>query len=239
MRRLRRMLDAGVIRRIGAVPNHYALGLPRQRHERLGRRGCPAARARAAGRRAALRHPLLPPAAPSAGLALQPVRHGARPRRATEVEAKVERDRGAARRRPAAATTCSSAPRILKKTGPAARGLRDGSIMFRLSQFMRELDRARRRSRHARAAGPGGDLEPDPALQPELHPLLLALGRCRLPGRAVDRRGLHGHGRPQGVPRAGADPLRRRAAAAPRHLRDLRRAPRPWASMSACPPTAR
>jgi DNA-binding Lrp family transcriptional regulator len=26
MRRLRRMLDAGVIRRIGAVPNHYALG---------------------------------------------------------------------------------------------------------------------------------------------------------------------------------------------------------------------
>jgi len=27
LRRLRRMLDAGVIRRIGAVPNHYALGV--------------------------------------------------------------------------------------------------------------------------------------------------------------------------------------------------------------------
>ena len=26
MRRLRRMLDSGIIRRIGAVPNHYALG---------------------------------------------------------------------------------------------------------------------------------------------------------------------------------------------------------------------
>ena len=27
MARLQRMLDAGIIRRIGAVPNHYALGL--------------------------------------------------------------------------------------------------------------------------------------------------------------------------------------------------------------------
>ncbi len=27
MRRMRRMLEAGIIRRIGAVPNHYALGL--------------------------------------------------------------------------------------------------------------------------------------------------------------------------------------------------------------------
>ena len=26
MRRLRAMLDAGIIRRIGAVPNHYAIG---------------------------------------------------------------------------------------------------------------------------------------------------------------------------------------------------------------------
>ena len=29
MRRMQRMLDSGVIRRIGAVPNHYALGLDR------------------------------------------------------------------------------------------------------------------------------------------------------------------------------------------------------------------
>ncbi len=48
MRRLRRMLDCGIIRRIGAVPNHYALGyrangmsvwdVPDERAGELGRR---------------------------------------------------------------------------------------------------------------------------------------------------------------------------------------------------------
>jgi DNA-binding Lrp family transcriptional regulator len=36
--RLAQMLEEGLIRRIGAVPNHYRLGFTRQRHERLGRR---------------------------------------------------------------------------------------------------------------------------------------------------------------------------------------------------------
>ena len=41
--------------------------------------------------------------------------------------------------------------------------------MFRLTQFMHELARRRRRSApSATPPGPGGDLEPDPALQPAL-----------------------------------------------------------------------
>jgi DNA-binding Lrp family transcriptional regulator len=35
--RLAQMLDEGLIRRIGAVPNHYRLGFTGQRHERVGR----------------------------------------------------------------------------------------------------------------------------------------------------------------------------------------------------------
>jgi DNA-binding Lrp family transcriptional regulator len=75
MRRLRAMLDAGIIRRIGAVPNHYAIGwtangmtvwnVDDDQVDTSGRRLAPR-----------FRHPLLSPPARAAGLALQPVRHG-------------------------------------------------------------------------------------------------------------------------------------------------------------------
>ena len=73
----------------------------------------------------------------------------------------------------------------------------------------------------ARSARAGGDLEPDPALHSDLQALLFAIGRQGLPRRAFHRGGLPGDGRPQGLPRAGADPLRRRTAIAAGHLRDL------------------
>ncbi len=78
MRRLRRMLANGVIRRIGVVPNHYALGylanamtvwdVPDERAQRLGRR---------VGE-LRLCQSLLPPATALAAMALQSLRHGAR-----------------------------------------------------------------------------------------------------------------------------------------------------------------
>ncbi len=89
----------GIIRRIGAVPNHYRLGYRRQRHVGLGRRrtsGSPSSASAVGALR--LRQPLLPPPAPPAGVALQPVRHGARqePRRG---RGPGGRDRRAAGRR--------------------------------------------------------------------------------------------------------------------------------------------
>ena len=98
--------------------------------------------------------------------------------------------------------------------------------MFRVSQFMQEIAAPTPLGPGAHAARAGGDLEPGPALQSHLQALLLDLGRRRLSGRARDGRGLLGDGRPEGLPGAGADPVGRRAAAAPRSLRHRASAPR-------------
>ena len=60
--------------------------------------------------------------------------------------------------------------------------------MFRLSHYLHELLRADAARPGASAAGAGGDLEPDPALQSDLQALLLDLGRRRFSRRTVDRR---------------------------------------------------
>ncbi len=78
MRRLQRMLDARIIRRIAAVPNHYRLGYVANGMT-VWDVDDEAALELGAGRRPArLRLPQLSQAAPSAALALQPVRHGPR-----------------------------------------------------------------------------------------------------------------------------------------------------------------
>ena len=52
----------------------------------------------------------------------------------------------------------------------------------------------------------GGDLEPDPPLQPHLPALLFHFRRQPVQGRVVDGEVFGGDGRPEGLPRAGADP---------------------------------
>jgi siroheme decarboxylase len=115
MARLRRMLDAGVIRRIGAVPNHYALGC---RANGMSVWDVPAARVRELGRKIGAldfvshcyHRPRHPPDWPYSLFAMV---HG---RDRAEVEAKVARiaallgdaDRGHA---------VLYSTRILKKTG--------------------------------------------------------------------------------------------------------------------------
>ena len=115
MRRLRRMLATGVIRRIGAVPNHYRLGWTENGMSVWDVEDDRAARARAQGRGAALRHPLLPPPAPAAALALQPVRHGPRPG-TRGGRGQGRGDRGSPGRRLPRPHVLNST-RILKKTG--------------------------------------------------------------------------------------------------------------------------
>ncbi len=78
MQRLSAMQDSGIIRRIGAVPNHYKLGyrfngmtvwnVPDEQNR------CTRPASRATG----ICQPLLPPPPASARMALQPVCHGAR-----------------------------------------------------------------------------------------------------------------------------------------------------------------
>ena len=212
MARLQRMQAAGVIRRIGAVPNHYALGyrgngmsvwdVPDDRVRTLGR---------AIGELDFVSHCYHRPRA-AARLAVQPVRHGARarPRRG--------RRQGAANRR--APRRCRSRLRgalqyahLEKK--PACELSRIYRIkanffffMFRISQYMQEIKSPTPLGRNA-AARAGGDLEPHPALQPHLQALLFDLGRQGFSRRAFDRGGLQGHGRSQGLRRAGADSLGR------------------------------
>ncbi len=95
--RLRRLLDAGAIRRIGAIPNHYALGLAANGMSVWDVADDAVAEIGARGRRARLRHPLLRAPAASAAVAVQSVRHGARPQRATRSRDKVAAHRRAGR----------------------------------------------------------------------------------------------------------------------------------------------
>ena len=79
MERINAMLADGRIRRIAAVPNHYRLGYVANG---MSVWDIPDEDIHAAGhgsRRTGFRQPLLPSAAGTAGLALQPVCHGARP----------------------------------------------------------------------------------------------------------------------------------------------------------------
>ena len=109
-----RMLDAGIIRRIGVVPNHYVLGY---RANGMSVWDVPDedSAGSAAGSAPWISLPRLSPAPPSPDVALQSVRHGARPQPG-RVEAKVAEiaeligpaDRG----HPVLYST-----RILKKTG--------------------------------------------------------------------------------------------------------------------------
>jgi hypothetical protein len=68
---------------------------------------------------------------------------------------------------------------------------RCGAAMFRISQFMQEIAASDAGRADAQAARPGGDLEPDPPLQPHLQALLFDFGRQGLSRRAVHRRGVH------------------------------------------------
>ena len=98
---LQRLQAEGAIRRIAAVPNHYRLGY---RHNGM-TVGCRRCRDRPSGRAdrcPALRQPLLSTATPR-GLALQPVRHGAR--------ARCQRHRGLPQPDPRAARQCLSRER--------------------------------------------------------------------------------------------------------------------------------
>ena len=70
MARMRRMLAAGIIRRIGAVPNHYRLGYRANGMSVWDVPDEQVVRARPQGRRPALRQPLLPAPAPAAPVAL-------------------------------------------------------------------------------------------------------------------------------------------------------------------------
>ena len=79
MERITAMLVDGRIRRIGVVPNHYRLGYVANG---MSVWDVPDDLVRAVGREVGetrYRQPLLPPTAAAAGLAVQPVRHGARP----------------------------------------------------------------------------------------------------------------------------------------------------------------
>ena len=108
------MLDSGVIRRIGVVPNHYALGYTANG---MSVWDVATTRGRARRERSARsnRDALLPAAAPAAGVAVQPVRDGARRARA-EVAAQVDTI-ATLLGTTAARTTCCIRTRILKKTG--------------------------------------------------------------------------------------------------------------------------
>ncbi len=192
MRRMRRLLDRGAIRRVAAVPNHYALGFRANgmsvwdvddtRVDELGAR-VGAARVRLA---------LLPAAARAARLVLQPVRDGARADAARGGRAGGD-DRGAPRGR-RAVVRHPVQHRDPEEVRHAARG--EGE-MFRVSQFMREIVDADAGRPAARSARPGRDLEPHPPLQPHVQALLLGVGRPRLPGRALDGGGVRGDGRPE------------------------------------------
>ena len=107
--RLAAMQARGVVRRIAAAPEPLRARDDRERHDRLGPRRRPRLRARGAGRRARLRQPRLPAPARAAGLALQPLRHGARPR-PRRGRGQARRDRGAARAGLPRATTSSTPP---------------------------------------------------------------------------------------------------------------------------------
>jgi DNA-binding Lrp family transcriptional regulator len=178
MARLRRLLESGVIRRIGAVPNHYALGytangmsvwdVPDERIDRAGRGGRPPA----------LRHPLLPSPARFAAVALQPVRHGARqePRRG---RGPGRADRRAARRRLPRPRRALQQPHPQEDRPAAHRRLTVSHLPVHAGNRPPDAARA-----EAQSARPGGDLEPDPPLQPDLQALLLDLRRQGLPRRA-------------------------------------------------------
>ena len=91
--------------------------------------------------------------------------------------------------------------------------------MFRLTQFLKEL-------KAPTPVRPRRD-PPGPVVIWNLirrcnlvQALLLDLADVDFPGE-LDRGGLPRHGRPRGGPRAGADPVRRRASVAPRHFRHL------------------
>ena len=98
---LQRLQAEGAIRRIAAVPNHYRLGY-RHNGMTVGCRRCRDRPSRRADRCPALRQPLLSTATPR-GLALQPVRHGAR--------ARCQRHRGLPQPDPRAARQCLSRER--------------------------------------------------------------------------------------------------------------------------------
>ena len=207
-----------MVRRIAAAPNHYALGmvangmtvwdLDDARASELGAR---------VGALDFVSHaylrPRVPPDWPYNLFAMV---HG---RDRAEVEAQARRDRGAARARLRAPRHPLLHPHPEEDRPAPGRGSR---LMFRLSEYMHDLvapEPAPPRRRRAAGTGQaGGDLEPDPALQPALPALLHRVGRRRLPGRADPRAGDGGARRPRGVPHPGADPLGRRAAVAARLL---------------------
>ena len=120
MRRLRRMLASGVIRRIGAVPNHYRLGWT---ENGMSVWDVEEARLRELGPKVGAlpfvthcyRRPRRPPLWPYNLFAMV---HGRAP---AEVSGKGRGDRGVFWAAPAAATTVLSSTRILKKTGLGSR----------------------------------------------------------------------------------------------------------------------
>jgi hypothetical protein len=123
---------------------------------------------------------------------------------------------------------CASLARLIpiKAVGMGGRGqspqlFRKASAMFRISSYIREIATPTPMA-PAPAARARGHLEPDPALQPDLQALLLHLHRQGFCRRAGYRGSLPGDGRAEGLPGAGADPLRGRTPAAARHLRDRR-----------------
>ena len=205
----------GAIRRIGAVPNHYALGyrangmtvwdVDDAHVDELGEQVGALAFVSA----------LLPPAAACCRdwpYNLFAMVHGATPRRGGERRSATI---AAAARRRRARARHPVQHRDPEEDRPAPRRWSEIRCSASPSSCARLERRRRPRGAAARSARPGRDLESDPALQPHLQALLLDLGRHRLPRRAVDRRGLRGDGRParrSGVPvliLSGGEPLLR------------------------------
>ena len=192
LERLERLLAQGVLRRIGVVPNHYALGYRSNGMSvwdvdddlvaSLGRR---------VGGLAFVSHCYRRPRRlPDWPFNLFAMVHG---RSRDEVEGKVAEIAGLGGLKPARRHDVLFSTRILKKTGHSPEGAqqREPNAMFRLHQYMQEILQPTA-VRHHSTARAGGDLEPDSALQPQLQALLFAVDRRRLPRRAQHRGGLHG-----------------------------------------------
>ena len=137
-RRLRRLLSEGVVRRIGLVPNHYALGYRANGMAVWDVADDAGGRAGTARGGARVRHALLPAAAPLAALALQSLLHG------TWQEPPGGRGESGPHRHAAGAGPRRSRGALQRENfeedGSAPWPARGGvGSMFRLSQFMKEL----------------------------------------------------------------------------------------------------
>ena len=209
-----------MIRRIGAVPNHYRLGYrangmsvwdvadEQVGRARAGRSARSTSSPTATGGRAIRR---------SGPTTCSPWSTAAT---RAEVEDQVDRDRRPARRRQPRPRRPLQHPHPQEDRAPARR-IGESRNMFRLSQFMQEL------------------VEPTPLRRQRKPPgpvvIWNLIRRCNLncnhcyslscdidfPGELSTAEVFAVMDDLRGFRRAGADPVRRRAVAAPRHLRDL------------------